>query len=149
MSDINAVFLTGRLTRDPELRTVQAGGEDRSVANTGIAVDQYRKDQDDKAHFFDLTIWGAFGELVDKKARKGDQVTVTGRLEFSSWENDEGEKRSKVGIVVSQMEGEWMYRKADGSDTPDKADTAARDEAAPKQAKPKAVEPVDDDDIPY
>ena len=135
MSDINSVTLTGRLVRDAELRSTNSG---TSVANTAIAVEEYRKDADNDVSFIDLTIWGNFAELVAKKARKGDSVCVNGRLKQEKWQTTEGENRSKVVMVVNSLVGECMYRKADGSDTPAAAET-------PAAAAPAAS----DDDIPF
>ena len=140
MSNINTVIVSGRLTRDPELRTTANG---ISVANTGIAVERYRKDQEDEVSFFDLTIWLGFAELVAKKARKGDKVTVEGRLHQQTWETDDGSKRSKVEIVVNQMEGEFIFRAADGSDTPAASSPAEAQTSLPTTAPPA------DDDIPF
>jgi len=145
VSDINTVTLTGRLTRDPELRSTQSG---TSVANTGLAVERYRKDQDPDVSFFDLTVFGNFAELVVKKARKGDSVVVEGRLEQRRWQNDAGENRSAVSIIANQMKGEWLFRKADGSDTPQtEAGQAPADAAPPSEPAPAGTVP--DDDIPF
>lgn len=141
MSDINTCTVTGRLTRDPELRSTNSG---TSVANTAVAVERYRKDQDNDVSFLDLTIWGNFAELVAKKARKGDTVTVAGRLQQERWENEAGEKRSKVVIVVDTLVGECMYRKADGSDTP-----VASLQDAPEAGQNEAAAAPASDDIPF
>jgi single-strand DNA-binding protein len=140
LSDINSTVLTGRLTRDPELRSTNSG---TSVANTAIAVERFRKDQDNDVSFIDLTIWGNFAELVANKARKGDTVTISGRLQQERWETEDGSKRSKVVVVVDTLVGECMYRKADGSDTP--ARTEGNEQTAVQSAAPAAS----DDDIPF
>lgn len=138
---MNNVTLSGRLTRDPELRNTQNG---TAVANTGIAVERYRKDAENEVSFFDLTIWSGFGELVAAKARKGDTVYLTGRLQQQSWLAEDGSKRSKVEVVVEQMEGEFLYRKADGSDTPARSE-GENTSATAASATPAAT----DDDIPF
>ncbi len=137
MSDINTVTLTGRLVRDPELRSTNSG---TSVANTALAVERFRKDQENDVSFVDLTIWGNFAELVAKKARKGDSVTIEGRLNQEKWQTTEGENRSKLVVVVNSLVGECMFRKADGSDTP---------AAAEPQDVPAATPAASDDDIPF
>lgn len=139
MSDINTVALSGRLTRDPELRTTQSG---TSVANCGVAVERYRKDGDNDVSFVNLTFWSGFAELVAAKARKGDSVALEGRLNQNSWETPEGDKRSQIEVIVDTMVGEFVYRKADGSDTPDRA------EGSQEQFVP-ADTAAADDDIPF
>ena len=142
MSDINQVCLTGRLTRDPELRSTTSG---TSVANTAIAVEGYKKDAEEQpVNFVDLTIWGNFAELVAKKARKG--VTVAGQLRQEKWETESGDKRSKIVVTVGSMTGEFMYRKADGSDTPQ---ATLQDAPASGDSAVAATPKAQDDDIPF
>lgn len=143
MSDVNSVTLTGRLTKDPELRTTST---DTSIASFGIAVEGYKKDADEQpVNFFDVSVFGNFADVIVNKARKGDKVTLAGRLEQRKWETDAGEKRSAVGIVARDLVGEFLYRKADGSDTPARQEGAAVQEAIPVAA---AAAPSDDD-IPF
>lgn len=133
---MNRVAVSGNLTRDPELSTTAAG---TSICRFGIAVNESRKKGDEwveVAHFFDVTYFGRRGELMAEKATKGDRVTVDGRLDYSSWETDDGSKRSKVGIVANEVEGEFVFRKS-GEAKP------AAAAAAPSQAT------NDDDDIPF
>lgn len=148
MSNINKCFVSGRLTRDPELRTTPSG---TSVANVGLAVERYRKDDEPEVSFFDLTIWSGFAELVSNKARKGDTVTVEGRLQQQRWDDkDGGGKRSKVEIVVDQMEGDFLYRKADGSDTPERSEAQQSIQDGAGGQNVAAAAPVAaDDDIPF
>jgi single-strand DNA-binding protein len=149
-NNLNIVALSGNLTRDSELRETKSG---TPVCNLGIAVNRSRKQDDgsyqDDVSFFDLTVWGNYGSLVAKKLKKGDPIALTGRLEQQRWENDNGEKRSKVIVVVDQIDGAGMYRTKDEeneleaslSESPADATPAASD-AAP------AAEPTTDD-IPF
>ena len=122
MSSVNTLVVSGRATRDPELKTF---GEDGKVASLGVAVDRSVKRDGEWVqvpNFFDVSVFGNYAELVDKKLRKGDLITVQGELRYDSWENEAGEKRSKVFIVASTIDGQYAYRKADGTDTPARAD---------------------------
>lgn len=137
---MNSVHLSGNLTRDPELVNT-AGGT--SLARFGVAVEQNVKSGDSwdtKTHFVDCTVFAGRAEVFAAKARKGDLVSVEGRLDFSTWEKD-GEKRSKLAVVANEIEGEWKFRKSDGSNTP----ARSAEPAAPSQST--SVE--DDDDIPF
>ena len=96
---INSVVVQGNLTRDPELREVG----DTYVCDLGIAVNRrVKKDGEwqDKACFFDATVWGEQAENCAKYLGKGARVTVQGELDQDRWENDSGEKRQKVKILV-------------------------------------------------
>ena len=78
--------------------------------------------QEKKAHFFDCVAWEKMAESVSENARRGQRVTVTGRLNFESWEKD-GQKRNKVNLVVEDV---GMSLKFKDSGVPDAvASTAA------------------------
>lgn len=135
---MNSVTVSGNLTRDPELITTASGIE---ICKFGIAVNERRKvDEEwtDVAHFFDVTYFGRRGELMAEKANKGDRAYVTGRLEYQSWEDKEsGQKRSKVGIIANEVEGEFVFRAAGSNERPVQA-------AGAGSRKRSA-----DDDIPF
>ena len=100
---MNVVALTGRLTRDPEMKTT-ANGTD--LAKFTLAVDRAGDKQDDgtyAAGFFDVTCWGKTAEIVGQYCEKGKQIGVEGRLLLHKWENQDGEKRSKVEITANQV----------------------------------------------
>ncbi len=101
----NSVTVTGNATREPELRFTPSG---QAVANFGLAVNrrwQNRQTQEweEKVSFFDITCWAQLAENAAESVAKGTRVTVTGRLDQRSWENQEGEKRSKVEIVADDV----------------------------------------------
>ncbi len=101
----NTVTVTGNATREPELRFTPSG---QAVANFGLAVNrrwQNRQTQEweEAVSFFDITAWAQLAENTAETVAKGTRVTVTGRLDQRSWENQEGEKRSKVEIVADDV----------------------------------------------
>lgn len=104
MSDINSVNLTGRLTRDPELRQT-AGGT--AVLGFGLAVGERRKngqtgEWEDYTNFVDCTMFGQRAESLSRILRKGMPVSVHGRLHWSQWEAD-GQRRSKLDVTVDEL----------------------------------------------
>ena len=105
MSDINRVTLVGRLTRDPELRSLPSGS---SVLNLGLAVNGRQKDSSgnwvDKPNFFDVKVFGAQADMLANHLAKGRRVGVDGRLDWSSWEAQDGSKRSKVEVVAQSVQ---------------------------------------------
>jgi len=101
----NTVTVTGNATREPELRYTPSG---QSVASFGLAVNrrwQNRQTQEweESTSFFDVTCWAQLAENAAETVGRGTRVTVTGRLDQRSWENQEGEKRSKVEIVADDV----------------------------------------------
>lgn len=105
MSSENFTSVTGNVTRDPELRYTKNGA---AVVNFGLAYNHRRFNKqtdawDEEVSFFDVTAWYDLAENVAETISKGMRVTASGRLNQSSWENAEGEKRSKVEIVADDV----------------------------------------------
>ena len=96
MSDVNKVIITGRVTRNSELRETPAGTPvtDISVVSNRIWTKNGERQED--ATFVDVTIWGKQAETLSPMLTKGRHVMVEGRLKLNSWETDEGVKRSKL-----------------------------------------------------
>jgi single-strand DNA-binding protein len=113
MSDINRVTLVGRLTRDPELRGLPSG---TSVLNIGLAVNGRQKDQSgnwtEKPNFFDVKVFGAQADMLANHLSKGRRIGVDGRLEWSSWDAQDGTKRSKVEVVAQSVQ--FLDSRGDG-----------------------------------
>jgi single-strand DNA-binding protein len=98
MRDFNSVVITGRMTRDVELRTTGGG---TNVADATLASN-HKFGETDEVGFYDLVFWGAKAEFASKYLTKGKAILVQGRLQQQRWEK-EGEKRSKVVIVVEDV----------------------------------------------
>ena len=106
MANINRVVLVGNLTRDPELRHTPSG---TAVCKLRLAVNTRQKDQatgewGDKPNYFDVTVWGNQGESCAQFLAKGRRIGVDGRLDWSSWEAQDGTKRSKVEVVAQSVQ---------------------------------------------
>lgn len=100
MANFNKVILAGNLTRDPELRFTNNG---IPVCNFGIAVNRVRS-QNEEVDFFDVTAWRELGETIANYKSKGDPILLEGRLQFRSWDTNEGEKRNKVDVVADNIQ---------------------------------------------
>ena len=103
---INSVNIAGNLTRDCELRQTQGG---TSILSFGIAVNERVKNNQtgewsDRANFFNCVCFGKRAEGLANVLTKGQKVAISGRLRYNQWENDKGEKRSSVEIVVNDVE---------------------------------------------
>ena len=100
MANYNKVILMGNLTRDPELKYTPQG---TSVCTFSIAFNEKRKEVE-KTHFFDCEAWSKTAELITQYLKKGDQVCVDGRLDYNSWDDQTGNKKSKIKIVVDKIQ---------------------------------------------
>lgn len=97
---MNKIFISGNLTRDPEIRMTNGG---KSYVKMGIAVKRvYSKENE--VDFFNLTAWNKTAEFCNKYLRKGSRVLVEGRLQTSSYEGKDGVKRTGYDIMVDNIE---------------------------------------------
>ncbi len=97
MADLNVISVTGRLTRDPELRATASG---KSVCSFRIAVNGFK---DGDTTFLDVSAWGKTGEASAQYLSKGSKVAVAGRLQIREWETQDGEPRTAVEIVANDV----------------------------------------------
>jgi single-strand DNA-binding protein len=111
--DINRVTLVGRLTRDPELRHIPSG---TAVLELGLAVNGRQQDEAgnwvDKPNFFDVKVYGRQAEGLAPHLQKGRRIGVDGRLDWRSWEAQDGSKRSKVDVVAQNVQ--FLDSRGDG-----------------------------------
>lgn len=138
MSNLNLVVLMGRLTRDPEMKYTPKG---TAIARLGLAINRTWKseggEKKEETCFCDVTAFGKQAETLAQYFKKGSRIHLTGRLNFEQWEQ-EGQKRSKLGVVLESFQFLDSGKQSDGSR-----------EAAPK-APTQAEMPVDDgDSVPF
>jgi single-strand DNA-binding protein len=102
---INRVVLVGRLTRDPEIRSLSSG---TSVCGLRIACNGGRRDEDgdirERPNYFDVSVYGAQADTVGRYTRKGARVGIDGRLEWREWETDDHQRRQAVSIVAERVQ---------------------------------------------
>jgi single-strand DNA-binding protein len=105
-SDINCVILIGRLTRDPELKTTNSGTYfcRFSLASNRSIYNKNTNESRDEVGFFDCIAWGRSAETIHKYLGKGRRICVEGALRWSSWENSEGKKQSKVEVQLETFQ---------------------------------------------
>ena len=114
MSDINRVFLIGRLTKEPEYKIVN----NTALANFTVANNKtYNKDGEKKSEtsFFDCVAWGKLAEIIKQYAKKGQQVAIEGRLQQQSWTTPEGAKKSKIVIQIENFQMLGSKSKEEGN----------------------------------
>lgn len=146
---INRVDITGNLTRDPELRATAGGTQ---ILAFGVAVNDRRKNPqtgawEDVPNFVDCIVFGQRAEAVSRFISKGSKVAIEGKLRFSSWETKDGDRRSKLEVIVDEIE--FMSR-SNGQQVTSPAAEAAKVADTPAYGMPQAPEPeFYDADIPF
>ena len=103
--NVNNVILAGHLTRDPELRPLSG---DKVVVNFGLAINRRYKGADgeikEDSTFVDCEAWGRTAELVGQYLAKGSAAYVEGRLRLDSWQDKEGKPRTRLKVVVDNVQ---------------------------------------------
>lgn len=94
---MNLAILTGRLTKDPEVR--------ENVTRFSIAVDRrFKRDGEPTADFFNCVAFGKTADFVAKYFFKGKRIGLTGRIENGSYTNKDGHKVSTTSIIAESVE---------------------------------------------
>ena len=146
---INKVFITGNLTRDPELRETPSGFQ---VLNFGVAVNDRWKNQqtqqwEDRPNFVDCTMFGNRAEGVSRFLAKGSKVAIEGKLRWSQWEAQDGSKRSKLEVVVDELEFMSRDGQQQGQQRAQGMQQGTAQAYAAMGVQPQAV--AYDDEIPF
>lgn len=134
--NLNKVFLLGRLTRDPEQRTMPSG---RPVSNFGIATnriwtDQESKEKQEHTEFHNIVAFGKLADICNQYLTKGQLILIEGRIQTRSWQDQDGNKKNRTEIIAENMQ---MGPKAGGggkeTGTPEIATEEIKEE--PKETK--------------
>ncbi len=144
--NLNKVFILGRLTADPQLRST-AGGQ--PVASFGLATNRVwtsKEGQKQEAtEFHNVVVWGRQAEIASKFLAKGSLALIEGRLQTRAWDDKQGQKRRTTEVIAERIQ---LGPKAFGGGR----DTKAAD--AP-QATPEEIpvinvdEEVKSEDLPF
>ena len=149
---MNKVILMGRLTRDPEVRYSQ-GDNAMAIARYTLAVDRrFNRNNNDEnsADFIGCVAFGKAGEFAEKYFKKGQMVSIIGRLQVRSWDDNEGKKRWSTDVVVEEQ----YFAESKASFESHKDAAPAATAPAPKQTAPSdgfypIDESIEDDDLPF
>jgi len=133
MATLNKVFLIGNLTRDPELKYIANG---TGIAKFGLAVNRTYNlrgnprdpnsqssdgEKKEDTCFVDITAWDKLAEVCAEHLSKGRLVLIEGRLQYQSWKDDDGTKRSKLEVVAQNVQ--FLGSKQEGDETGDTGDS--------------------------
>ena len=104
---MNKVILLGRMAREPEVRFTQ-GNEPTAVCRFSVAVERpyssKRKEGDATADFINCVCFGKRGENIGQYFHKGNRIAITGRLQVSNWQDNNGQKRYSTDVIVEDFE---------------------------------------------
>ena len=133
MADLNCVILVGRLTRDPELRYIPSGD---AVATVSLAVNRVYNTRDgerkEETAFIPVVAWRRQAEICSEHLHKGSAILVEGRLQMRSWENAQGERRSKLEVIARRIQ--FLDRRGASREGPSRP---PEERIAPEHAAPE------------
>lgn len=100
---MNKVILVGRLTNDPELKYTNESNI--AYCKFGLAVDRrFKKDEEKQVDFIDIVAWRNTAEFINKYFEKGKKIGIIGRIQVTTWEDENKNKRKKTEILVEEVE---------------------------------------------
>lgn len=104
---MNKVIISGRFTKDPEIRYTQSK---KAIASFRLAVDDGKgKDGEKKTQFIDFEAWESRAELIDQYFKKGDPIDIIGKVVCENWTDKDGNKRTTTKVRVESIE--WPLQK--------------------------------------
>ena len=147
---MNKVFLSGNLTRDPEIRYTPNG---RAMTRMGIAVNRrFAKTADNNqptVDFFNLVAWEKTAEFCGKYLAKGSHVVVEGRMQTYSYEGKDGTQKSGIDIIVENIEFGTNKRDNVSGGRQDYGNNGSRNEFRKNTEERFSGEEISDDDVPF
>lgn len=108
---MNKVILTGRLTRDPELRYT---ANNKAVCDFTIATNRpVVRDGERVADFINCRVWNKTAENLGKYQAKGNMIAVAGRMQVDNYQDNEGKNRNYTYVLVEDLE--YLERKKENN----------------------------------
>jgi single-strand DNA-binding protein len=145
---MNNINIIGTMTRDLELKYLPSG---TPVGSFAIAVNQDYKKQDgtkvEKTSFFDVKVIGKQSEIINQYFSKGSRIGITGELDQETWQDNQGQNRSKVVIKLEQFS---FIDKKSNDNQGQRSQT--QNNYQPKQHQqdiPEIDLSIDDDEVPF
>lgn len=124
---LNSLIISGRLTRDSELRYIPNGS---AVLHCSLAIDDGYWDKNanqwvDRAIFMEIDIWGAQAEKLSNTLKKGSPVVVEGRLKQHTYTTPEGQNRKVTDIHVDKIQSLEITNRTDNNSYEDNSNNSS------------------------
>ena len=130
---MNSLNLTGRLTKDPELRSLP---DNRPVCDLRIATDS---PGDNGPLYLDIATFDKQAQACAEYLSKGREIAFSGRLVYREWTADDGSRRSKHSAIGRV---EFIGSRPNGSQPSSQAQPAQGQPAEPGQPQPQQPQPT-------
>ena len=135
---MNNVVLTGRLTKDPEPRSIMTANGEMQAVNFILAVDRKtKKDEQNSADFIRCQAFSKTAEAICKYLHKGSKICIRGHIQTGSYEKQDGTKVYTTDVIVDHME----FLDSKSSDTSKQGNN--------EDENPFASDPLEDEGLPF
>jgi len=143
--NLNKVFLIGRLTADPQLRTTPGGTpvSTFSLATNRVWVSKSGERRED-TQFHNVVVWGRQAEVANQYLKKGSLVMIEGRLQTRNWQDKQGQQRRTTEIICERFQ---LGPKLFGGDTKNLAEQEIKEELP--EINVEEQEEIKPEDIPF
>jgi len=160
---MNRVVLMGRLTKDPEIRYTSSA-EHMAIARYTLAVNRrFKREGEPDADFINITAFRRDAEFAEKWLKKGMMVCVTGRLQISTFDNQQGQRQWFTDVIVDEQNFAESRASFEGRQQSGGQPSAYDGQGQPQQSRPQNQAPpqapsndffevdstMDDDDLPF
>ncbi len=146
--NFNKVILVGRLTRDPEVKALPSG---QQIAKFGLATGRVFNDKNGQrqelTEFHNITFFGKLADTASQYLKKGSLTLIEGRLQTSSWEDQQGVKKYRTEIIGESLQlGPKSTNPSQGSSNDEQQ---KEEEEIPTIQEDEDEEEIDVKDIPF
>ncbi len=148
--DLNKVFILGRLTADPQLRSIPSGAQ---VATFGVATNRVWNDKSgnrqEQVEYHNVVVWGRQAEVAGQFLKKGSVVLIEGRIQTRSWQDKQGQTRKTTEIISERLQlgpRPFGSKQPEGGSRPPAEETGVAEEIPTIDVEEKEINP---EDLPF
>lgn len=148
--NLNKAFIIGNLTNDPELRSLPSG---QPVTSFGLATNRIWKNKEGQkqqdTQFHNIVLFGRLAEIANQYLNKGSLVFIEGRIQYRSWEGQDGQKKYRTEIVGESMQLGPRRQEAPSENQAPKEEQEKKEKDENLDTIDYGEEEINPDDIPF
>jgi len=152
--NLNKVYIIGRLTADPELRTTASG---ENVVSFSVATNRFWKskegDKKESTEFHNIVAWGRQAEIIHQFSKKGSIIMIEGRLQTRAWEGKDGQTRRTTEVVAENIQlgprASGQVNKDFDSDISSKKEEPVRQDIPSIDIEASGEDEIKPEDLPF
>lgn len=148
--NLNKVFVLGRATADPVVKSTAGGTQ---VVNFSVATNRVWNDKTgnrkEETEFHNVVVWGKQAEIVGRFVKKGALVLVEGRLQTRTWDDKSGQKRKTTEIVCEKIQLGPKSAGGTKSSAPSHQEEMLEEKGVPTIEIGEESEEVNEEDLPF